>query len=64
EYANAVEKLKSANLDLPILAVGGVTLADVPAIMATGVFGVAASSAINQAVNMYEAYVDFYKSLV
>ena len=63
EYANAVKKLKSANIDLPILAVGGVTLADVPTLMTTGVFGIAASSAINQAENMYEAYVDFYREV-
>lgn len=64
EYNNAVQILKSANIDLPVLAVGGVTLADVQALMATGIFGIAASSAINQAENMYEAYVDFYKTVI
>lgn len=64
EYAKAIEQLKSLNMDLPILAVGGVTLADLPALMATGIFGIAASSAINQAENMYEAYVDFYRAVV
>ena len=64
EYAKAIEKLKSANIDLPVLAVGGVTLADLPALMGTGIFGIAASSAINQSGNMYEAYVDFYNSVI
>lgn len=64
EYNNAVQILKSANIDLPVLAVGGVTLADVPTLMATGIFGIAASSAINQAENMYEAYIDFYKTVI
>ena len=64
EYNNAVQILKSANIDLPVVAVGGVTLADVPALMATGIFGIAASSAINRAENMYEAYVDFYKTVI
>lgn len=63
EYNNAVHILKSANIDLPVVAVGGVTLADVQALMATGIFGIAASSAINQAENMYEAYLDFYKAV-
>ena len=63
DYANAIENLKSANKDLPVLAVGGVTIADVPALMTTGIFGIAASSAINQAENMYEAYIDFYKAI-
>jgi len=63
-YTNAMEKLKSENVDLPILAVGGVTLLDIPELLATGIYGIAASSAINQAENMYEAYVDFYKAIV
>ena len=63
-YTNVMEKLKSENVDLPILAVGGVTLLDIPELLATGIYGIAASSAINQAENMYEAYVDFYKAIV
>lgn len=63
EFANATEKLKSANIDLPILAVGGVTLADVSPLMETGIFGIAVSSSINQAENMYEAYLDFYRAV-
>jgi thiamine-phosphate pyrophosphorylase len=64
DYADAIEKLKVANIDLPILAVGGVTLADIPLLLETGVYGIAASSAINQAENMYEAYLDFYKAII
>lgn len=63
-YANAIEKLKSNNINLPILAVGGVTLNDIPQLLATGIYGIAASSAINQAENMYEAYIDFYRAIV
>ena len=63
-YSDAVKMLKVENIDLPILAVGGVTLADIPALLETGVYGIAASSAINQAENMYEAYVDFYKAVI
>ncbi|TKC12864.1 thiamine phosphate synthase [Pedobacter polaris] len=63
-YTNAVEELRSKNIDLPILAVGGVTLADIPQLLETGIYGIAASSGINQAENMYEAYLDFYKAIV
>ena len=63
-YANAIEKLKTENIDLPILAVGGVTLSDIPQLLKTGIYGVAASSAINQAENIYEAYLDFYKAII
>jgi thiamine-phosphate pyrophosphorylase len=63
-YADAIEGIKKTNVDLPILAVGGVTLTDIPQLLATGIYGIAASSAINQADDMYEAYSDFYKAIV
>ena len=63
-YANAMEMLKTQNIDLPILAVGGVTLKDIAPLMATGVHGIAASSAINQAEDLSVAYEDFYKTIV
>lgn len=63
-YAVAIAALRLANIDFPVLAVGGVTLADIPQLLATGIYGIAASSAINQAENMYESYHDFYKAIV
>lgn len=62
-YAYAVEQLQLKNIDFPFLAVGGVSLLDIPSLMETGVYGIAASAAINQAEDMYEAYVDFYKAV-
>lgn len=59
-YAEIVSILKEKGIALPILAVGGITLDDVDALMETGIFGIAASSAINQAENMKYAYQDFY----
>ena len=63
-YAKTIAQLKELNIDLPILAVGGVTLADVEALMATGIYGIAASSAINQSDNLYEAYQSFYRLVI
>ncbi|MES2650987.1 MAG: thiamine phosphate synthase [Bacteroidota bacterium] len=63
-YAGAVEKLNAENIHLPILAVGGVTLDDVAPLLTTGIYGIAASAAINQAENMYEAYLDFYRAMI
>lgn len=63
-YATAMQTLKQQGVDLPILAVGGITLQDVDALLATGVYGIAASSAINQSEDMYQAYKDFYHQLV
>lgn len=63
-YADAMDALKKANIAAPILAVGGVTLTDIPQLLKTGIYGIAASSAINQAEDMYEAYSDFYKAMI
>jgi len=62
-YTYAIEELKKNNIDLPVLAVGGVTLNDVEDLMQTGIYGIAASSAINQAEDLQEAYQDFYKAI-
>jgi thiamine-phosphate pyrophosphorylase len=63
-YKNAVAILKEHQIELPVVAVGGVTLADVDDLLATGIFGIAASSAINQAENMRDAYLDFYDNVI
>ena len=63
-YAKAMNVLKQQNIDLPVLAVGGVTLDDIDDLLKTGIFGIAASSAINQAENMREAYLDFYDKVI
>jgi thiamine-phosphate pyrophosphorylase len=62
-YAYAIEQLKLKHIDIPILAVGGVTLLDVESLMASGIYGVAVSSAILEAENMYQAYLDFYNTV-
>lgn len=48
---------------IPILAVGGVTAADVEALMATGVYGVAVSAAINKSDNPASAFKEIYRKL-
>lgn len=62
-YRNAIEELKSSALNLPVLAVGGVTLYDVEALMQTGIHGIAVSGAINFADDFIEAYQDFYEAV-
>lgn len=63
-YAQIVASLKEKGIELPVLAVGGITLDDVDALMETGIFGIAASSAINQAENLKYAYQDFYDKII
>jgi len=56
-------QLKAQNINLPVLAVGGITIDDVDSLMETGIFGIAASSAINQAADMTTAYLAFYNKV-
>lgn len=63
-YLQAVKALKDLHIDLPVLAVGGVALKDIELLMDTGIFGIAASSAINQATDMREAYLSFYDKIM
>lgn len=63
-YEQIVSVLKQKEINLPVLAVGGIKLEDVDALMATGIFGIAASSAINKAENMKEAYISFYDKIM
>ena len=62
-YADAMQILRDRQITLPVLAVGGVQLEDIEDLMATGVFGIAASAAINQAPDMEEAYIAFYNRI-
>ncbi len=48
-YKNIIEKLNQP--DVPIYAIGGATLEDVETLMAIGVYGIAISSAFNNAHN-------------
>ena len=45
-YRDIVLKMKENGIDLPIVAIGGITVDDIPAIMGTGVTGIALSGAI------------------
>ena len=48
-YAEIVRKMKENGINLPIVAIGGITLEDIPAIMQTGVTGIALSGTILRA---------------
>lgn len=63
-YKKVAALLKEKEIDLPVLAVGGISIDDVDALMATGIFGIAASSAINQSEDMTLAYQSFYDKIM
>lgn len=45
-YKSIVLKMKELGIELPIVAIGGITVEDIPAVMGTGVSGIALSGAI------------------
>lgn len=50
-YRSIVLQMKEKGIDLPIVAIGGITFEDIPAIMETGVNGIALSGTILQATD-------------
>ena len=53
-YTDIVRQMKEQGIDLPIVAIGGITIEDIPDIMKTGVTGIALSSTILRAENPVE----------
>lgn len=53
-YRRIVSQMKEAGINLPIVAIGGITREDIPAILQTGVTGVALSGTILRADNPAE----------
>ena len=50
-YQDIVAKMKSQSIDIPIVAIGGITITDIPAIMQTGVNGIALSGTVLNATD-------------
>ena len=53
-YCDIVTRMREANINLPIVAIGGITSEDIPAILETGVTGIALSGTILRADNPVE----------
>lgn len=53
-YTSVISQVRQAGVELPIVAIGGVTIDDIDAIMATGVNGIAVSGAIINAPDPVE----------
>lgn len=53
-YRSIMQQVKEAGIDIPIVAIGGITADDIPALMQTGISGIALSGAILRADNPME----------
>lgn len=63
-YKTIITQMIKANIDIPVLAVGGIGFEDIEPLMHTGIFGIAVSSAINLSENPEKALKDIYKQLI
>lgn len=45
-YARILQQMKEAGVDMPVVAIGGITKADIPGLMRTGVQGIALSGTV------------------
>lgn len=53
-YKDIIQKMKEESIDIPLVAIGGITKEDIPEIMKTGVNGIALSGCILHAENPAE----------
>src|SRR3546814_13639876 len=63
DYLRIAGELQKRNVDIPVIAAGGIKPDDVEELLATGIFGVAVSSAVNLSENPGTAYREFYRKL-
>lgn len=58
-YESIVQQMKDHHIALPIVAIGGILKTDIPAIMQTGVTGIAVSGGILNAENPVDEMKQF-----
>jgi thiamine-phosphate pyrophosphorylase len=62
-YKTTLQQMRVFNIDIPIIAVGGILLDDITAIMQTGVYGIAVSGAITSTDNREKMVEKMYQYL-
>lgn len=62
-YRRILSDARNRGTDTPVVAIGGITLGDVPELMTTGINGIAISGAISRAENPTEATRHFMELL-
>ncbi|HZX58538.1 MAG TPA: thiamine phosphate synthase [Mucilaginibacter sp.] len=50
-------------VEIPVIAVGGITLSDVDPLLETGIYGIAVSAAVNLSIDPAEAVKAFYRKI-
>ena len=62
-YKRLVETMEMREIDIPILAVGGIKIENTEDLLKTGIYGIAVSAAVNLAADPGETLKDFYKKI-
>lgn len=62
-FREVTKMMDDEGIDIPLLAVGGVTVSDVESLLETGVYGVAVSAAVNLSDDPVKALKEIYKKL-
>jgi len=62
-YQEMVQKMQEFEIDIPLIAVGGINLEDTEALLTTGIYGIAVSAAVNLAENPGSMIKDFHKKI-
>lgn len=62
-YRKILSQCEQAGIQVPVIAIGGITLDDIPSIMETGVSGIAIASLINDATDKKEVVQEILKKL-
>ena len=62
-YSRIMQRVRQAGIDIPVVAIGGITAEDIPALMQTGIAGIALSGAILRAENPIEMIKELRDSL-
>ena len=57
------ELIKHPEIEIPVIAVGGIQLHDLGPLIETGIHGIAVSAAINLAINPEQAVKEFYRKI-
>jgi len=63
-YQQVLAQCRAADITVPIVGVGGILLADVPALLATGLHGIAVAGAIEHAEDIRGTIYGFVKSVL
>ncbi|MGZ3862396.1 MAG: thiamine phosphate synthase [Bacteroidia bacterium] len=62
-YSSILEKCKAENISVPVIAIGGITIQDVSAIIETGVYGIAVAGAVTFAEHKGQVVAEFLEKI-